>query len=770
VVAFLATLPVLQAASFAVEPEGPMTVEDAARNLGSQILESMTPAQPGTRRKVAVLEFADLKGSVTNQGRLVAEELLTNLYASGRFSIVERLHLKKILEEKGLAAQGLTAGGPDALRELARVTGADAIVTGSLSEGPGTVTAVARVIATGDGVILGMARADILKEDDPTRGAMSRRAPLTIDQAATSVAESFAGAAPSGAGQKQMMVAVLPFTHLEGGTPDEGKQFAEELTVGLFNTRHYRVVERTYLEKLLVDHQLARDGIIDPGSVARLGELAQADAIVTGTLAEIGNRIRVNARIISTRTGDIFAAASASFALRQRETSDVVATEDLPPPPSQQNRDAVDRQVAGARAALASARYAEAIRQGKQALAKDPKNPEALSVLAEANFLAGSFDEFSSYATATLDAGGSVSFPFKHPHKVLGTAHPVTFALTSRGLTFDPQTGKGGDCTIGRFSASLQDVVSADVSKNKYGEVVLEVEIRDSKNSKKTRELTLADPAVRFTAANKSLGGVFNYAGKVMVPGKHASEELDAAARFIDWAVKASTVVASANLSQGAGGLISKIIAAAGGLETLRSVRDMVSTGTTVLHGASQQTLPMTFYWSAPNRFRVDLVTNRGIQTYGFDGRRGWFKDADGALKELTEDVQGQLRADSKTNGPSFYGNLLREGIEASVTGVAKEEGHVCHVIALSDGDGDTVQYYVDSTTYLPMKCSVSFMVQKNKVSAETVIRSYRDVAGLRMPSNVDIYLNGRLSETTTLTSISVNQHLDGSLFDKPAR
>jgi hypothetical protein len=50
--------------------------------------------------------------------------------------------------------------------------------------------------------------------------------------------------------------------------------------------------------------------VIDPTSAKRLGRLLGVDAIVSGSISDFGKSLRINARLISTETGEIFAVAS----------------------------------------------------------------------------------------------------------------------------------------------------------------------------------------------------------------------------------------------------------------------------------------------------------------------------------------------------------------------------------------------------------------------------------------------------------------------------
>lgn len=132
-------------------------VSEAAMDLTRQIAENYEGAE--ARPKVAVLELSYLDGSIDNVGRLLAEELITDLFVSGKFAIVERSRLNAILKEQQLAKEGLVT--QEALKSLGNLLGARAVVTGTLTEDGGTLKVSARVISTETGVLTAVARTEI---------------------------------------------------------------------------------------------------------------------------------------------------------------------------------------------------------------------------------------------------------------------------------------------------------------------------------------------------------------------------------------------------------------------------------------------------------------------------------------------------------------------------------------------------------------------------------------------------------------------------------
>jgi len=111
--------------------------------------------------------------------------------------------------------------------------------------------------------------------------------------------------------QKQKSkIAVIEFSDLQGTVTKFGKYLAEELITRLYLTNKFEVIERQLLNKVLHEHQLNISGLIDVSSAKELGRILGVDAIASGSVTDLGNSLKVNARLISTETGKIFSVAS----------------------------------------------------------------------------------------------------------------------------------------------------------------------------------------------------------------------------------------------------------------------------------------------------------------------------------------------------------------------------------------------------------------------------------------------------------------------------
>src|ERR1044072_2927064 len=108
-------------------------------------------------------------------------------------------------------------------------------------------------------------------------------------------------------------IAVVEFADLEGNVTNFGRFLAEELITRLHETEKFKVIERQLLNQVIKEQKLTLSGIVDPNSAKQLGRVLGVDAIVSGSISDLGKTVRVNARLISNETGEIFAVAAREF-------------------------------------------------------------------------------------------------------------------------------------------------------------------------------------------------------------------------------------------------------------------------------------------------------------------------------------------------------------------------------------------------------------------------------------------------------------------------
>lgn len=114
------------------------------------------------RKTIAVVDFNDLQGNVTELGRFFAEEFSVALASADKgFEVVDRTNLKTILIEHKLSTTGII--DPQTARKLGQIAGVDALITGTITPFGDTVRITVKILDTNTARVIGATSGDIAK-------------------------------------------------------------------------------------------------------------------------------------------------------------------------------------------------------------------------------------------------------------------------------------------------------------------------------------------------------------------------------------------------------------------------------------------------------------------------------------------------------------------------------------------------------------------------------------------------------------------------------
>lgn len=107
-------------------------------------------------------------------------------------------------------------------------------------------------------------------------------------------------------------VALVELAGLDGEVTAFGQFLAEELTTQLFvaTPGRFEVVERRQLQRVLQEHRLSASGLLDASTIASLGKILGIEALITGSIADLGPEVKINARLIAVESARVFAVAA----------------------------------------------------------------------------------------------------------------------------------------------------------------------------------------------------------------------------------------------------------------------------------------------------------------------------------------------------------------------------------------------------------------------------------------------------------------------------
>lgn len=118
--------------------------------ISKEMAEAIEPSgegQTAIAKTIAVVDFTDLQGNVTELGRFLAEEFSVKLATSGKsFEVVDRTHLKSIIKEHKLSETGIIDSAT--ARKLGSIAGVESLVTGTMTPFGDTIRLSAKILDT----------------------------------------------------------------------------------------------------------------------------------------------------------------------------------------------------------------------------------------------------------------------------------------------------------------------------------------------------------------------------------------------------------------------------------------------------------------------------------------------------------------------------------------------------------------------------------------------------------------------------------------------
>lgn len=150
---------ILLAAFSIILPKLTLAYEQEINSLSTAMAEKIAAAG---KKTIAVVDFTDLQGNVTELGRFLAEEFSVALAGTSKgFEVVDRTHLKSILVEHKLSSTGII--DPQTARKLGQIIGVDALITGTITPFGDSIRISVKVLDTATAKVVSASTANIAK-------------------------------------------------------------------------------------------------------------------------------------------------------------------------------------------------------------------------------------------------------------------------------------------------------------------------------------------------------------------------------------------------------------------------------------------------------------------------------------------------------------------------------------------------------------------------------------------------------------------------------
>ena len=214
--------------------------------------------------------------------------------------------------------------------------------------------------------------------------------------------------------------------------------------------------------------------------------------------------------------------------------------------------------------------------------------------------------------------------------------------------------------------------------------------------------------------------------------------------------------------------IIARNIQARGGMEKLKSVQTLRTTGK-ILFGSIQATVVQIN--KRPDKVREEASLQGMTQIQAYNGKGAWQISPFGGRREpqlMSEDDSKGLVVDSDVDRPLVDYN--QKGHKAELLGHDTVEGTDCYKIKLTLKNGDIFVYYLDTDSFLELKLETKMTIRGAIQENETYYGDYEEVSGMYFPFAIENGQRGDPNRTkTTMEKVEINVPVDDSSFVMPA-
>ncbi len=213
--------------------------------------------------------------------------------------------------------------------------------------------------------------------------------------------------------------------------------------------------------------------------------------------------------------------------------------------------------------------------------------------------------------------------------------------------------------------------------------------------------------------------------------------------------------------------VISKNLAARGGLDKIKAIKSIKTTGKMMMQGME---VPAVVQMKRPNAIRMEMSFQGKSIVQAFDGTTGWsVMPFAGSLdpQKMSEEEVSQMRDDADIDGPLV--DYKEKGNTVELMGKEDLEGSPAFKLKVTKKSGDVTYIYIDAESYLEVKSVSKRKIQGNEMEIETYTSDYKNVGGLMFPHAIEQKVRGNTMMHVVVEKTELDLPIEDSTFKMPS-
>jgi len=359
--------------------------------------------------------------------------------------------------------------------------------------------------------------------------------------------------------------------------------------------------------------------------------------------------------------------------------------------------------------------------------------------------IVGSFDAGASVRNEVTDSA-IVQFLYEMERMIKEPVADTTLTFVKNGMNGNFARSLESPETIARFALNIERYGLPKDYYNTYLEKLAAVSIQDVQ-AMATKYIKPGNAYITVVGNREEVAdklSVFAASGKVELYDMYGNEWKD---------------IRPAPEGLSAQNVLENYIKATGGSEKLASVKSFSQKGT---FAAGPMTMEMTQKMKDNSKYVMEIgQAGMIIMKQVYDGQKG---------ANIQMGMPAQPMSDEEIKNVQMQADLLAElnykkyGFNAELKGIDKVEGKDAYVLEVTKSDGSIQTDYYDVSTGLKIQSLVSEETPMGSITTTTLIKSYKDFGGIKMPDCIQQIVGPQTVEIR-INEVQFNVNLPDSDF-----
>ncbi len=221
-------------------------------------------------------------------------------------------------------------------------------------------------------------------------------------------------------------------------------------------------------------------------------------------------------------------------------------------------------------------------------------------------------------------------------------------------------------------------------------------------------------------------------------------------------------------LAQTVDEIIAKNVQARGGMDKIKSVKTIRSSGTMTMGPGMEA--PGSLIQKRPDMARLEFTVQGLTAVQAYDGKDAWQIMPFTGKKDpetMSADDKKDLEENADIDGPLV--DYKSKGNAVELLGKDKLEGTDAYKLKVTLKNGDVITMYLDADSFLEIKEEMKRTMRGTEREVESVMGDYKEVNGLMFPFAIENGVKGsQEKEKLTLSKIELNVPIDDAIFKMP--